>query len=285
MRWLLIDAGNTALKWEVFTAATLQWPNGTPNGPAATRWHGTVPIDSPELAEELARACAAASALTGTPVPTAVLGCAVTSDERVRTIEAAIRAVNAPAMRWLKAGSQFDHDGILVQNSYADPEQLGADRWHALIGARSRYPRGVLAVIAAGTATTVDGLAADGRFLGGVIAPGWDMMRASLAQGTARLPLAEGKYVLQPDNTDDAIHTGIVDAQIGLIERRVRRIREVAGGSVQVVLSGGKAAPLFGLLQSHSSFAKLAHEPDLVLRGLWHHARALATQALTHPAA
>jgi type III pantothenate kinase len=214
-----------------------------------------------------------------------VLGCAVTSDERIRAIEAAIRAVNAPAVRWLKAAPRFEHDGIAVHNGYADAERLGADRWHALIGARSRFPRGTLAVIGAGTATTVDGLAADGRFLGGVIAPGCDMMRTSLARGTARLPLAEGEYVAHPNNTEDAIVTGVFDAQLGLIERRVRRIREAAGGAVQVVLCGGKALQLFSLLQSQSGFGRLAHEPDLVLRGLWHHARALATEALTLPTA
>jgi type III pantothenate kinase len=212
-----------------------------------------------------------------------VLGCAVTSEKNVRAIEAAIRAVNAPAVHWLKAAVRFDHDGVLVQNTYADPARLGADRWHALIGARARFHRGPLAVITSGTATTVDGLAMDGRFLGGVIAPGWDMMRTSLAAGTARLPMAEGEYVAHPDNTDDAIHTGILDAQLGLIERRVRRIREVAGGAVQVVLSGGRSMQLYRLLQSQSGFSKLAHEPDLVLRGLWHHARAIATEALTQP--
>lgn len=285
MRWLLIDAGNTALKWEVFTASTVQWPGSRTGAPAATRWQGILPIDSSDLGIELARACAAASALTGSPVPSAVLGCAVTSEPRVRAIEAAIRAVNAPAVRWLKAGARFDHDGIEVQNSYPIPEQLGADRWHALIGARSRFARGTLAVVNAGTATTVDGLSADGRFLGGVIAPGCDMMRTSLAQGTARLPLSDGEYLAHPNNTDDAIHTGIFDAQMGLIERRVRRIRETAGGAVQVVLSGGKAMQLYQLLQSQNALGKLALEPDLVLRGLWHHARAIATQALTKPTA
>jgi len=285
VRWLLIDAGNTALKWEVFTGATVQWPAPKGEGAPTTRWQGTLPIDSGDLNAELARACSAASALTGTPVPTAVYGCATTSDERVRAIELALRAANAPLVQWLKAGVRFDHDGIELRNAYAEAEQLGSDRWHALIGARGRFARGALAVVSAGTATTVDGLAPDGRFLGGVIAPGGDMMRAALAKGTARLPLAEGEYASHPDNTADAICTGVLDAQLGLIERRVRRIREAVGGTVQVVLSGGRAAQLFPFLQAQSGFSKLAIESDLVLRGLWHHARAIATEALTRPAA
>jgi type III pantothenate kinase len=279
---LLIDAGNTALKWEVFTGATVQWPDGAQEaGP--TRWRGTVAIDSPELTQELRRACAAASALTGTAVPTAVLGCAVAAEDRVRQIELAIRMVNAPAVHWLAAEAHFDHDGIELQNTYAEPARLGADRWHALIGARARFPKGPLAVISAGTATTVDGLAADGRFLGGVIVPGLELMRASLAGGTGRLPLAEGEYVPHPQNTDDAIRTGLLDAQLGLVERRVRRIREVVGGGVQVVLCGGHAGALLPQLQTLAGLGRIAQEPDLVLRGLWHHARALAAAALTSP--
>jgi len=285
VRWLLIDAGNSALKWEVFTGATVQWPAPRGEGPPVTRWQGTLPIDSPDLGAELARACSAASALTGTPVPTAVFGCAVTSDDRVRAIESAIRAVNAPLVRWLTAGTRFEHDGIELHNAYARPEQLGSDRWHALIGARGRFPRGPLAVVSAGTATTIDGLAPDGRFLGGVIAPGGDLMRRALAQGTARLPLGDGEYVPHPDNTADAIHTGVLDAQIALIERRVRRIREAVGGAVQVVLAGGRAAQLFPLLQAQSGIGKLAMEGDIVLRGLWHHARAITTEAITRPPA
>jgi type III pantothenate kinase len=282
MRWLLIDAGNTALKWEVFAGATVQqWPGSGRESPAPTRWQGIVPVDSPDLAAEMKRACAAASALTGTPVPTTVFGCGVTSEKRMRAIETALRAANAPAVQWLPSETRFEHDGILVQNSYLAPERLGSDRWHALIGARSRFGRGPLAVINAGTATTVDGLAADGRFLGGVIAPGIDMMRAALAQGTARLPLAGGDYVPHPNNTEDAVHTGVLDAQLGLIERRMRRLRESGMGAVQVLLSGGKAAQLFPLLQSQSGFSKLSLEPDLVLRGLWHHARAMIAETLT----
>jgi type III pantothenate kinase len=284
LRWLLLDAGNTALKWEVFPAAAAQWPDSRAT-PPPPRWQGTIAIDDPGLPAELARACAAMSALTGTAVPDAVLGCAVTSDARIRAIEAAIRAVNAPAVRWLAAEAQFDHDGIRLSNGYRDPAQLGADRWHALIGARAQYARSPLAVISAGTATTVDGVAADGRFLGGVIAPGVELMRASLADGTARLPLGDGQYAPHPDETHDAITTGVLDAQVGLIERRVRRIRETTGASVQVVLSGGMAATLFPLLRNLSGFGKLAHEPDLVLRGLWHRARGLAADAISQPAA
>jgi len=283
MRWLLLDAGNTALKWEVIPSSTTHWPGKSSSG-VGQRWRGTIGIDSPELPAEIGRACAAASALTGTPTPSLIAGCAVTSRENMERIDAAVRGSGAPPVTWFGAEKQFDHDRIQVQNEYRDPGQLGADRWHALIGARARVGRGVLAVINAGTATTVDGLSAEGRFMGGTIAPGLELMRSSLAAGTARLPLAKGQYVALPDNTADAIHTGVLDAQIGYIERRIRRIREKAGGNVNLVIAGGNAAAIVAALEGESGFARLVHDPDVVLWGLWHRARANAAGALARPA-
>jgi type III pantothenate kinase len=146
-----------------------------------------------------------------------------------------------------------------------------------MIGARSLFPKVNLAVINAGTATTVDGVDMTGNFLGGVIAPGVDLMRSSLAQAAARLPLARGESVAHPDNTDDAIRTGITDAIVGLVEQRMRRIRERAGSPVQVVLSGGNRGVLQPVLEAHGKFGPLALEPELVLRGVWHRARAIAS--------
>jgi len=277
--WLLLDAGNTALKWELTCPAAAQWREAdTPEAATAhANRRGSIAMDDPQLAAKLL------TELKRADTPTAIVGCAVASEERVNAIDAAFRAASSQKVQWLGAAAQFDHDGITLRNSYRNPLQLGPDRWHALIGARARFPQGVLAVINAGTATTVDGLNEDGRFVGGVIAPGIDLMRTSLAQGTARLPLAAGEYVAHPDNSDDAICTGILDAQIGLIERRVRRIREQAGALVHVVLSGGRGPDLFALLRAQAGFGTMiAHEPDLVLRGLWHRARALASDAVTN---
>jgi type III pantothenate kinase len=150
-----------------------------------------------------------------------------------------------------------------------------------MIGARARFASVPLLVINAGTATTVDAVDGDGRFLGGVIAPGVEMMRAALARGTARLPLAAGDYVELPDNTDDAIRTGILDAQIGLIVQRMQRLRQQAGSAVQTVVSGGNGPTLHALLRAQGGLGTMALEPDLVLLGLWYRARAQSDPAPT----
>jgi type III pantothenate kinase len=92
-------------------------------------------------------------------------------------------------------------------------------------------------VVTAGTATTVDVLRGDGRFVGGVILPGLELMKCSLARNTAALPLARGRFSAEPRNTADAIETGCVLAQAGAIERAFATMEHGAA----CVLAGGAA--------------------------------------------
>lgn len=124
-----------------------------------------------------------------------------------------------------------------VTNLYNNPEQLGVDRWCALVGARrlGQTPR---LVVMAGTATTIDSLDGAGNFVGGLILPGLDLMRHALAKGTAGLPFAQGQYTTMPRCTDDAIVSGIIEAQAGAIERAFSRLQ---ADSACCLLSGGNA--------------------------------------------
>lgn len=126
-----------------------------------------------------------------------------------------------------------------VYNDYQTPSQLGVDRWCALLGAH-RLVDGPTIVVMAGTATTIDTLAADGHFRGGLILPGIELMRRALARDTAALPLAEGAHAVWPRCTADAIISGILEAQVGAIERARARL----GESANCLLSGGNAALL-----------------------------------------
>lgn len=127
-----------------------------------------------------------------------------------------------------------------ITSLYKIPEQLGVDRWCALIGARAVCP-GALVVVMAGTATTIDSLDAQGRFLGGLILPGQRLMLGALAAGTADLPFADGRYAEWPQCTGDAIVSGAIEAQAGAIERAWARL---PGDEKCCLLSGGAAALL-----------------------------------------
>ena len=80
------------------------------------------------------------------------------------------------------------HSQCGVTNGYTTPEQLGSDRWAGLIGAHAAFPGEHLLIATFGTATTLEALRADGRFTGGLIAPGWALMMRALGTHTAQLP-------------------------------------------------------------------------------------------------
>ncbi|HWQ37134.1 MAG TPA: type III pantothenate kinase [Burkholderiales bacterium] len=149
-----------------------------------------------------------------------------------------------------------------VKSRYADPTQLGADRWAALIAARAlgAAPR---LVICAGTAVTIDALLEDGTFPGGIILPGFDLMHDVLASSTAQLSAQRGEFREFPRSTPEAISSGAIQAICGAIERMHELLWAQAGSEPDIVVSGGSAQLL----------ARHLHRPvqvrdRLVLEGL-----------------
>jgi type III pantothenate kinase len=159
-----------------------------------------------------------------------------------------------------------------VRSSYAHPAQLGSDRWAAVIGAWYLFHRSC-AVVNLGTTLTVDALSEEGVFLGGIIVPGPDLMRAALAQHTAQLRIEEGAFRYFPDTTADAIMSGATNALAGSVERMVRYMEETGQGTPLIVLSGGGAARIAAQLN-----AALEVVDNLVLEGL----RRIALEEAAH---
>jgi type III pantothenate kinase len=149
-----------------------------------------------------------------------------------------------------------------VRNYYAEPAQLGSDRWAALIGAWESERQGCL-VVDAGTAMTVDALTDTGEFLGGIITPGIDLMQKILMTDIVSLKSGEGKFCDYPDSTADAIRSGAVHATAGAIERMVVMLAGTLGRVPDVILTGGSAQQL--LLQLN---VKAKVVDNLVLQGL-----------------
>jgi type III pantothenate kinase len=252
--WLLIDAGNTAVKWTTADAAHLSSDVGRLDNA------------TPEFDTRLAALLAAA------PGFSAAFGCCVAGDALRAVIGRAVTQHGGVTVTWLQSQAAHDSAPALVSR-YRDPAQLGADRWHAMLGARSLHPQRALVVVHAGTATTIDCVSTDGQFVGGAILPGTDLMLEALARRTARLPHARGAAVAFPDNTDDAIATGIADAQAGAVERIAARFAKRQGGAVTLLLGGGAAAALHARLEAGPAIAHLELAHNLVLRGLWRRAR------------
>jgi type III pantothenate kinase len=128
--------------------------------------------------------------------------------------------------------------------------------------------RGACVVADAGTATTVDVVAADGRHCGGFIVPGPALMVSSLLHGTSDLAARRssspaGAEAGFADNTRDAIERGCRVALAALVDRCVDEAADATGVPPALLLTGGAVDELRPHLRTLAE-----HVPDLVLRGL-----------------
>jgi type III pantothenate kinase len=146
-----------------------------------------------------------------------------------------------------------------VTNAYQQPERLGVDRWLALIAVWQQY-WAPACIVDCGTAITVDLIDANGKHQGGLISPGLTMMKQSLGQGTEALPVSNASFACNlADSTEAAIYSGTLMAAAGLIEHVLAQ----QSSGMRLILTGGDAELIAGQLDAVATI-----DPDLVLRGL-----------------
>lgn len=106
-----------------------------------------------------------------------------------------------------------------VTNNYKSHEQLGTDRWAAMVGAWNNHQDSCL-VVNVGTAMTVDAISRDGLFLGGYIVPGPYLQLKTLAANTQlNYDFRACDSEVFPTTTSSAIHNGICVALSAMIEK------------------------------------------------------------------
>jgi type III pantothenate kinase len=256
MNRLLLDLGNTRLKWAL---AELDVRGVARLGSVQALAHGG-PDFLPALQHQLRSLPPLASAhlvaVTSESLAEAVIRC----------VEASVDLVDGGVIRARTAARA----GRLVC-AYADPSRLGTDRWLSLRGALRLLPAPLLAV-SAGTALTVDAIGADGRHLGGLILGGIETQRDGLLRRAPHLqaldwrpqPGLQSGLSFWADDTATAVARAPWQGAAGLVERALRQLeRESAGVDVGLILAGGDASALSALLE-----IPLRIEPDLVLHGL-----------------
>ncbi len=145
-----------------------------------------------------------------------------------------------------------------------DPAAVGADRLVNAIGAHVKYD-GALIVIDFGTATTLDVVAEDGAYEGGVIAPGINLSAQALYMAAAQLPMIsiEPPQAVVGKDTVEAMKSGLYWGYVSLIEGLVARIKSEIDKPCTVIATGGVA----GLFRNASPV--IDHiETDLTIFGL-----------------
>ena len=244
MSILLIDAGNTRIKWARFAAGAL----GAARAAAHARW-GRADYARRVLGRARGLERILVSSVAGPEVHSALT-------QAARRAGVPISFVTVPQ----RGG------GISV--GYLEPWRLGVDRFVGLVGAHATFPGLPLCVAGVGTALTLDLLSARGRHFGGAIIPGPALMVATLLErthGIRRRAQGGAGRAFGPfgRSTRDAITQGAHYAAAAAIDRCVDEGSVLVGRSPLVVVTGGGGAAVRALIRSSA-----VGVPDLVLRGL-----------------
>ena len=151
-----------------------------------------------------------------------------------------------------------------ISFDYDNPAEIGADRIVNAAAAYHLWPED-LVILDCGTATTVEFVSRGGVYKGGLILPGFNLMKDSLHLRTAKLPDVE---IRKPASilgrtTTQSIQSGIYFVSVGGLRFVIDRIRAEYAPSAKIVATGG----LSGLLKDDLAMVDLI-EPDLTLKGL-----------------
>ncbi|MHC4926080.1 MAG: type III pantothenate kinase [Planctomycetota bacterium] len=151
-----------------------------------------------------------------------------------------------------------------IETAVDDAMTVGTDR---LVAAAAAYSVVEDAVVVAdfGTAVTIDLVDDNGVFMGGTIAPGFDLSLEAMHTGTAKLPTVKMQKPEQVygANTEEAMRAGVYWAAIGMLETLCRKYAEQLGKWPQVVLTGGAASMMIDDCEFVDSCAA-----NLVVRGI-----------------
>lgn len=250
MKALLIDAGNTRLKWGVAEDGEIHRTGHISQATIREQGLGVLTKRLPRRVDAVM-----ASNVAGVTFATRLAGL--------------IGAHCDCELRFAKTQAK----GFGVTNAYKTPRSMGVDRWVALIGARAEVG-GACLIVDAGTAMTIDALDDDGKHLGGQILPGVALMANALARETSDIPPTTtgkpGRFEgldMFAATTASAVASGSENAVTGAVERALRVLR-TNDRDAELVLTGGDAPRILAALDE-DEVQPVSHRPNLVLTGLW----------------
>ena len=245
MTTLLIDAGNSRLKWASLDVGqrspqqALAYGNHSP--PAGALQHLQTLL-SQQTVEHI--------------ILVHVLGSAFTEALTAFCAQVAVRLSLV----------QSDAGTYGIEVAYPNPAHFGADRFVGLLAARKLLGAQAVIMIDCGTAVTIDALQADGKHLGGLILPGLQLLSDSLIRRTQAAHMSATPFddpQVFNDNTLQAMGSGCLFSLVGALEGICARMQAQMSESAQVLLCGGDTE----LLSKHLRLEHQAY-PDALMDGL-----------------
>ena len=186
-------------------------------------------------------------------------------------VPSVLYAIEKAAKRYLKVDAIVVSRGIKtgMRIRTDNPREVGADRIVNAVAAYEHY-RSPVVVVDFGTATTLDCVTDAGDYIGGAIAPGFQISAEALFLKTAKLPKVEvyrtEKVIGR--NTIQSMQAGMFWGYVGLVNelasRSKKELKEYCKGDIVCVATGG-LSNLVG--QACTSIDAL--DRDLTLKGLW----------------
>lgn len=166
----------------------------------------------------------------------------------------------------------FGLSAIFVQHNfdfgfkinYDPPSSVGIDRLVAAFAAVEKYGKPCI-VCDFGTATTIDAVNSKSEYLGGIIAPGMNVLADALFQRTAQLPKVEIKknVTIFGNSTIGSMQAGIYFGYIGLVENILVKMIEELNETPQIIATGGLAS----IISENSAGINITDD-NLILEGL-----------------
>lgn len=255
---LLVDIGNSRIKWNLLPHGVSEFETDT----QAFNWN------EDHLPQQLAGNW---RGIKETPRHVFIANVAAASVQNTVTQWCRDHWQIAPV--FVSATAQFAD----IQNGYTHFQELGVDRWLAVIAAHQLFPNDTVIVIDCGSAITVDTILSDGQHRAGPIIPGNRMLLDCLAQRTAFNMETAAEEAAQPqafvNDTKNAVMSGVNFATIqglnAIMDSIVQQLTEAPSNngreaSIKVLVTGGASQQIMPL----TTLKNYQYAPDLVLKGL-----------------
>ncbi|MEL7238428.1 MAG: type III pantothenate kinase [Planctomycetota bacterium] len=240
---LVVDAGHSRLKLGVFEAGELIYTRRLGiDGADRQNWVGVIEDAWKRLGDNGGEVAGSASNI------------GIIDD-----VAKAIREATGKSTEWV--GRDLD---LPIDVKTDVPGKTGVDRVLNIAAAYEQLKK-ACCVVDVGTAVTVDFASDDGKFLGGVIAPGPRLMSASLHEVAPQLPVVEPGPIDGPFGTDteSALRGGIVGCVRGLVRQACESYAMTLDAWPEIIATGGDAHAVF-----EGDEVIHAVSPDLTLIGI-----------------